>query len=144
MDIEDSVLQLVSENRGVQPAKLKPSDRLNVDLGMDGDDASEFFESLAAEFNVDCSDLQDRWDDYFGPEGVPSFSTFATVLICCIPALVISIFLHLPLWAWLLLGLGTLVTWAQFNAVRERKNPTFPQITIAQLVEAATTKRLIL
>jgi membrane protein implicated in regulation of membrane protease activity len=37
-----------------------------------------------------------------------------------------------------------LLIWWQVNTLRERKNPTSQQITIAQLIEAATTKRLIL
>ena len=144
MDVEEHVLRLVSEERGVQPVKLKLSDRLNLDLGMDGDDAVEFFERFETEFNVDCSQLQSRWTEFFGPESAPGVSVFATGLVVAMPAVAISILLHLPAWACVLLALGFLAAWAQFNTSRARKNPASSQITIAQLVEGARTKRLSL
>jgi hypothetical protein len=151
MDIEESVLRSVSRERGIRLAKLNLSDRLRVDLGMDGTDAVEFFESYATEFNVDCSDLQDRWDDYFGPEAAPWLPGTKAVFITgsvVLGILIAILFPRLHFWAICLLVLGiwivVLSTSAQINTARERKNPTSPQIAIAQLVEAATTKRLML
>lgn len=151
MDIEETVLRSVSRERGIKFAKLNLSDRLKVDLGMDGDDAVEFFEKFAAEFNVDCSELQDCWDSYFAPEAVawPPATIPALMIGSAVIGVLMAIFFPGPYgWAgfFLLLGicLATLFAWAQFNTMRERRNPTSPQITIAQLVDAATTKRLIL
>jgi hypothetical protein len=146
-DIHERVLRLVSEERGIELTKLNLSDRLCVDLGMDGDDAVEFFESFAAEFNVDCSEVQSRWSDYFGPEGVVLPPAFL-VVSAAIGVLIAILFPSLYGWAGFLLFLVicfvVLFVWAQINTLRERENPTSPQITIAQLVEAATAKRLTL
>jgi acyl carrier protein len=149
MDIEQRVLRLVSEERGVELTKLNLSDRLNVDLGMDGDDAAEFFEKFEAEFNVDCSELQSHWSDYFGPEGVMGPPSAAFLVASAVIGVIIAIFLpgfygFAGFLAFLAICLVVLFTWAQINTVRERRNPTSPQITIAQLIEAATTNRLIL
>ena len=151
MDIEEGVLRSVSKERGIRLAKLKLSDRLRVDLGMDGTDAVEFFESFAAEFNVDCSELQNCWNDYFGPEAAPWLPGTKPIFIAgsmALGILIAILFPRLHFWAVCLLVLGiwivVLSAWAQINTLRERKNPTSRQITIAQLVEAAAIKRLIL
>jgi hypothetical protein len=151
MDIEERVLRLVSEELSIKLSKLKLSDRLRVDLGMDGTDAVEFFESFAAGFNVDCAELQDRWGDYFGPEAAPWLPGANAIFLAgsvVLAILIAVLFPRLHFWTVCLLVLGiwivVLSAWAQLNTVRERKNPTSQQITIAQLIEAATTKRLIL
>lgn len=58
MPIEDEVFDFVAEERGMKREKLKPSDRLLVDLGMDGDDAVEFFEKFENKFEVDLTYLR--------------------------------------------------------------------------------------
>jgi acyl carrier protein len=60
MPIEDEVFDFVAEQRGMKRDKLKVSDRLLVDLGMDGDDASEFFEAFEKKFEVDLTYLQEH------------------------------------------------------------------------------------
>ncbi len=62
-------------------ADLCRTTRLGEDLGMDGDDAVDFFEDFAETFRVDLADM--RWDRHFGPEG-------------CNPL----IYLWPPFWVW--------------------------------------------
>ena len=52
-------------------AAISLESRLCEDLGMDGDDAWDFFQRFAREFGVDLSTMQ--WRRHFGAEGVISF-----------------------------------------------------------------------
>lgn len=63
------VVEMLANERGLSPAKINPSSRLLQDLGMDGDDAVDFFTSLQKRFGTDLSALQEKWSDHFGPEG---------------------------------------------------------------------------
>jgi len=40
------------------------------DLGMDGDDAVEFFEAFGQTFSVDLARLWQHWHHHFAPEGI--------------------------------------------------------------------------
>lgn len=42
-DLEAQVVALLANERGIAPARLQRSDRLLHDLGIDGDDAVDFF-----------------------------------------------------------------------------------------------------
>jgi Protein of unknown function (DUF1493) len=55
----------------VKSEKLRLTATLSGDLGMEGDDAVEFFEKFGTEFAVDLSDLHRDWKFYFFSEGVP-------------------------------------------------------------------------
>jgi hypothetical protein len=47
--------------------KLRPETRLEEDLGMTGDDAAEFLEEFAEEFQVNLTGIE--FHKHFGPEG---------------------------------------------------------------------------
>ncbi|MGB7371752.1 acyl carrier protein [Erythrobacter sp.] len=79
------VVEMLAEERGLAPAKIDASSRLLQDLGMDGDDAVDFFVSLQERFGTDLTALQERWSDHFGPEG---FSCWNGLII--MPAAVIG------------------------------------------------------
>ena len=57
---------LVAKHRAMSPDELALDLRLGEDLGMDGDDAVEFFADYAREFHVDLAAM--RWKRHFGPE----------------------------------------------------------------------------
>ena len=63
------VMEMLAQDRGLPPNQIEPSSRLLQDLGMDGDDAVDFFSSLEDRFGTDLSALQERWSEHFGPEG---------------------------------------------------------------------------
>jgi acyl carrier protein len=65
--MNEHLTAFVSEQTGVRPTRLTQRTRLFHDLGMDGDDAVEFFEAFACEFDVDLSGME--WNRHFGPEG---------------------------------------------------------------------------
>ena len=83
--IKAEVLRLVVEQTGVVPDKVHPSSRLLHDLGMDGDDAVDFFNSVHERFGTDLTSLHEHWREHFGPEG---FSCWNGLVI--IPAAVIG------------------------------------------------------
>jgi acyl carrier protein len=147
MAIEDEVFEFVAKERGIQRDKLKLSDRLLVDLGMDGDDAVEFFEAFEKKFGVDLTYLQEHWNEYFGPEGIPGPGPMLFSIVAMIPSLGLGIVFHLPSWIVVVLGLGTLVA-AMFvlgavNNRRERKNPTSRQIVIPDLIDSIRQKSFV-
>jgi acyl carrier protein len=147
MPIEDEVFDFVAEQRGMKRDKLKVSDRLLVDLGMDGDDASEFFEAFEKKFEVDLTYLQEHWGEYFGPEGIPLPGQLLFVIPTVVPALALGIIFHLPSWIAVVLGIVTMVATmfvvGSINNRRERENPTSRQISIADLIDSVRQKSFI-
>jgi acyl carrier protein len=57
---EEKVINFVVRERATKRAKVSSSSRLQYDLGLDGDDAVEFFRSFEKEFSVD---LQSLWSE---------------------------------------------------------------------------------
>lgn len=68
-DHQSEVIDLVADERGISREKLHVSDRLLQDLGMDGDDAVDFFNSVHERFGTDLTYLHEHWSEHFGPEG---------------------------------------------------------------------------
>src|SRR5271170_715616 len=84
--IEDRVYALVAEERGVRREKLASSTSLSNDLGLEGDDAVEFFEDFSREFAVDLTALGADWQCYFGKEGVG----LGGILLVVVPTVVLA------------------------------------------------------
>lgn len=84
-DHQFEVMDLVAHERGLPREKVHLSDRLLQDLGMDGDDAVDFFNSVHERFGTDLTHLHEHWSEHFGPEG---FSCWNGLVI--IPAAVIG------------------------------------------------------
>ena len=62
------VRDFVAAERGVTATRVTPQSTLFGDLGLDGDDAYEFFVAFKEQFDVDLKDLD--LDRHFGPEGM--------------------------------------------------------------------------
>ena len=73
-DLENRIISLVAEERKEDPRKMTANTRLLEDLGMDGDDAVEFFEKYEVMFEVDLTKI--KWARHFGPEGFNPFVFF--------------------------------------------------------------------
>jgi hypothetical protein len=84
-DYQSEVIDLVAHERGLCRGKVHLSDRLLQDLGMDGDDAVDFFNSVHERFATDLTHLHEHWSEHFGPEG---FSCWNGLVI--IPAAIIG------------------------------------------------------
>ncbi len=68
-DVEHRVKEFVAETAGVRVGRLHLDTTLLGDLGIDGDDANDFFIEFRDRFNVDVSSLD--LSEHFGPEGWP-------------------------------------------------------------------------
>ena len=64
--LQEPLIEFVSTELGVNPARLSPNTRLNHDLGVDGDDGLEFMAAFSQRFGVDISAFEAS--KYFGPE----------------------------------------------------------------------------
>ena len=84
-DHQSEVIDLIAHERGLSREKVHLSDRLLQDLGMDGDDAVDFFTSVHERFGTDLTHLDEHWTEHFGPEG---FSCWNGLVI--IPAAVVG------------------------------------------------------
>ncbi len=99
--LEDRVQGFTAQHLGVKRNKLSTGTRLNQDLGVDGEDAAEFFKDFSTEFRVNLDDLYTRWDEHFGPEGGPPFVFLVIVVLCIIAGFWLrDLFGLLPAWAW--------------------------------------------
>lgn len=62
------IFEMLAKERRIPEHQLQPYSRLVHDLGMDGDDAVDFFASLSDRFGTDFSSLESSWSDHFSPE----------------------------------------------------------------------------
>ena len=138
--IQDRVFALVAEQTGEKQGKLSLATTLGHDLGMDGDDAVEFFERFRSEFALDLQNLYRDWKFYFGPEGTP-----ITSLLCLIlPGLAFGIglttvFPALPAWLMFLIAYG--MWFGLFFSWVRKQQKSMPQISIADLIQIANSGR---
>jgi acyl carrier protein len=135
--LEDRVQDFTAQHLGVKRSKLSTATRLNRDLGMDGDDAVEFFKDFSAEFQVNLDDLYSHWDRHFGPEGGPSFG-FLVISVACIMA---GFWLRdrlrwLPAWAWGIALISVVILAHQFWFAKKML-----PIAVGDLVESARSRR---
>lgn len=72
------MVEMLARERGLSAAEISASSRLLQDLGMDGDDAVDFFNTLQERFGTDLSTLHERWSNHFGPE---SFSCWNGLVV---------------------------------------------------------------
>ncbi|HSR49453.1 MAG TPA: DUF1493 family protein [Acidobacteriota bacterium] len=65
------VKRFIADFRRTPESKITPESRIPQDLGIDGDDASEFLGAFMEGFEVDMSDFE--FSKYFQPEGCNPF-----------------------------------------------------------------------
>jgi acyl carrier protein len=137
LDIEERVLDFTAQQRAVKRNKVSIASRLQQDLGIDGDDAVEFFRDFSAEFKVNLDDLYTHWDQHFGPEGGPSFGFLVIVVLCIAAGFWLRDLLGLiPAWAW-----GIALIFAVILAHQLWFAKKMLQITVGDLVESARSGR---
>lgn len=83
-DQQSEIIDLVAHERGLPREKVHLSDRLLHDLGMDGDDAVDFFNSVQERFGTDLTHLREHWSEHFGPEGFSCWYGLAMILAAVI------------------------------------------------------------
>jgi len=69
-ELAEDIIALIANDTGAKRNGVHLSSRLAEDIGMDGDDAVEFFEKFGEKFHVDLTTLGDHWKDHFRSEGL--------------------------------------------------------------------------
>jgi hypothetical protein len=110
---EERVMQFTAQHWRIRKSRSLTTDtRLAQDLGMDGDDAVEFFDEFQRAFGVDLVDLHMHWDQHFIPEGTLTLGALIGIVLCITAGFwlrgAIGI---LPAWAWglILIGIAALI-----------------------------------
>ena len=79
-ELLEEVKDFVAEFWGEQRNSLSAETSINVDLGMDGDDAAEFMRAFSDHFCVDLDDFP--YDRHFGPEAAATtFSVIEAIIL---------------------------------------------------------------
>lgn len=78
--VRTQIKQLLAQ-QGVRKEHLSFTSRLRHNLGLEGDDAVEFFSTLATRFGTDLTVLEEDWSSYFGPDGL-SIEPVAVIAAC--------------------------------------------------------------
>ena len=104
------VMEILALERGLSADRIERSSRLLQDLGMDGDDAVDFFITLHERFGTDLSALQERWSDYFGPEGFSCWNGLVILPVAVIGG-VVAAQLRLTAVGGVAIAVGLLAAW---------------------------------
>ncbi len=120
---------------------LHPSDRLGEDLGIDGDEAVDFFQAFEAEFEVDLEPLYRNWVRHFGPEGFPLSVGLVMVVIASAVG-VLAALARLPKWLAIGLGLAAVLGWLfGLRTWPLNRGKTWTPVAIDDLIRAAEAGR---
>ena len=109
------------------------------DLGMDGDDATEFFTEFSEKFKVDLHDLGTHWDCHFVPEGGPPLISVVVICGCITAGFMLWDYVGvLPAWGWGIVLIGVALA---INQKRVAKKDTRMPVRASDLVESARSGR---
>ena len=141
----DRVSRWLNARYKIPLAKIAPKTALRWELGIDGDDAAEFFEDFAQEFGLSREGAIE-FRNHFGDEGLP-LSAGCWIVPMMLPGLIVAHFLGLTS-AWVavplmlvscfLCGLGVAKFKERFQVGQHRNDPT--AIRVKHLVMAAASK----
>ncbi len=142
--LEDRVIEFTARRLPAAAGRISLDSRLLQDLGLDGEDAIEFFEAYDDEFEVDLSVLiEQNWKRHFGSVGGVRWTVIAGFFLCFLISEGLNyLFRAVPQW---LLYLAIILVWA---GVMEfwplgAKPPELIPITVRDLVEAARAKEWV-
>lgn len=76
--MEQRLIGWVAGFLGVSAGTISTSSRVNLDLGVDGEDGLDFIRAFGKEFGVDVSNFP--YARYFGPEASHPFAFMRTIL----------------------------------------------------------------
>lgn len=142
--LDQRVIALLERFTDRPAAEITPDLLLFDDLGLDGDDAVNFFEAFGAEFPADLEFLYGHWGSYFGPEGwTLSNSAQAAMGICFIgmPIVVLAAWLGLPRWLCITSSLAAYMIWLVPLRMWPFKSKEVCPISVEDLTTTARTGR---
>lgn len=141
IDFEQQIIDLIVAETSIRRDRIHLSSSLGEDIGMEGDDAVEFFEKFGETFNVDLTGLYEHWDRHFFPEGgTPLAFWFVVIFVSILGAELLHQTLRwIPFW---LTCIGTTLafTWLYVKLLKRFGPPPIVKrpITVQTLVDAAT------
>lgn len=139
-DLEARIHALILQQTDIR-RPFCDTDELLDDLGLDGDDAVEFFDAYAETFSVDLTPLHARWRDHFGPEGFPLSFGLGMVLVGTTVSVPL-ILMGLPEWLVFALGMTAAFGWLiGLRAWPLARGPRLVPITVSDLIHAARIGR---
>jgi hypothetical protein len=140
-ELEERIIAFVVKETGVQANHVQLDSSLGDDIGMDGDDAVEFFQKFGTKFQVDLGGLYEHWHQHFGPEGGgPSLGCVVVIVVAVVASsLLHDAFKRIPIW------LSTIVLIGVFGWVYNKfvAEPQEVSVTVRDLVDAATSGRWV-
>lgn len=141
-EVKSDILARIAHFTDVKLEKLRPTDRLLEDLGMDGDDAVEFFDDIEKRHAIDFTLLFDHWDQHFGPEsGTPAWILAPILGVLGLVGLAkLGVYDPLVLLLPLLVGLAIAGYFFVRGLRRRRERPHLP-VTVADVLDAASSGR---
>jgi acyl carrier protein len=130
---EAQIRELLVKTFHVSERKLAPTSRLFHDLGLDGDDAVEFFDAVEKRFGTDLTTLYRGWREYFGPETPnPWLAAMFGILVAIVTSLAKRVASVIVAFEFaLLIGLVTIMVWDGHRLSRRIK-----PITVGDVVSA--------
>ncbi len=143
--LELRVLAFTARQRGITVEKVDLLSRLREDLGLDGDDAVEFFEAFHQEFDVNLDGLRGkRWKRHFAPARQPAAAARVAAFILLTLFLSASIMSGYLGWTalWLLVFAAMWLFGSQAWPISWLWPATVP-ITVQDLVDAAAAGRWV-
>jgi hypothetical protein len=143
-ELEQRIIAFTAKERGMKPDRIHLSSRLSHDLGMEGDDAVEFFEKFSKEFDVDLVRLGDHWHLHFGPEGsAPPLGCMVVIGAAVIlGSLLHEAFKPIADWIWMILLVGGF-GWIYTRFFIDQEPSGVVPVTVSDLVDAAKEGRWI-
>jgi acyl carrier protein len=101
-DLQGEVIDLIAEQCGTAREKILLSKRLSQDLGIEGDDAVEFFESVQERFGTDLTSLGENWSKHFVPEGFSIWNGLIIIPLALIAGMIAGVLGLNNFWAFIL------------------------------------------
>lgn len=133
------IIDFIAQERGLPRHKVTLSSRLRHDLGMDGEDAVEFFQDFERRYDANLTALYKHWGQHFGPEGFGSPTMFLIGLVLvCLPIPLIPLGIS-PVAVWGI-ELAAVILWLWPLKQWPLKDRTIP-VTVQDVVVAARTKQ---
>jgi hypothetical protein len=144
LTLEDRVIEFTANRIPAAAGRISLDSRLLQDLGLDGEDAIEFFEAYDDEFDVDLSVLiEQNWKRHFGAVGGVRWGIVAGFFVCFVISEILERLIRpVPQWmtylALILIWAGLMQFWP-FGA----RPPALVPITVRDLVEAARAREWV-
>lgn len=140
---EQRLCELAAQHAGVDPASITPYTTIREDLGLDGQDASHFFEDYEQTFGVDAEELWKRWDKYFSTSGVTLRDVVVLLLSWIVADGLMALFTSVED-AWLIFPIDAFILVVWFVARRFIRGDSTGKrnITVGDLYAATESKRL--